>query len=817
MRKWSLVLAVLISFSGPALLAANGYKLVAWNDLGMHCTDGVDYSVFGVLPPYNTVNVQLIDPAGKLVRSPAGIPVTYEAVADASGSINTTSAGKTNFWSYVNALFGATLAPDTGLTGSLMPGASNTPRSTRFDANRAWFTAEGVPVTPYDDRGVKNYYPMMRFTARDANGVVLATTDVVLPVSDEMDCRTCHASGGSPAARPAIGWAWDANAGRDVKLNVLAIHDQHQATNAKYRDALAAQHYDAAGLRATSLGGTPILCARCHPSNALAGLGIKTIQPLTAAIHSRHSDTVDPANGLTLESAANRGSCYRCHPGAETKCLRGAMGAAVGSDASYAMQCQSCHGAMSDVGAASRNGWLQEPMCQNCHTGTATSNAGEIRYTNAFSSPGVLRGAPNATFATNPNAPAAGLSLYRFSVGHGSLQCEACHGSTHAELKSTEANDNVQSIRMQGHTGMLAECDACHATMPSTTSGGPHGLHSLGASWVDRHGDIAENSRDSCRACHGADYRGTVLSRALGTRTLSTRFGTKNFWRGFQVGCYTCHDGPSSESATRNRAPSASDGSAATAGATPVTFALHATDPDFNTLALRVVSQPEHGRAGISGTTATYIPDTGFTGSDAFTFAANDGSTDSNLATVTVNVGAGPPAAQITVTKSGSGSGLVTSSPSSINCGATCSGTFAAGSTVTLFAQPDHDARFDGWTGPCFGTGPCVFTTNGNATVVALFTYVPATYTLTVSLNGSGRGVVKSTPEGIDCGEKCATTFSLGTTVILTATPDSSAVFSGWSGACTGTGTCAVSMTQQRNATATFTQSNKGKRRATGR
>ncbi|HEX7679127.1 MAG TPA: cytochrome C, partial [Thermoanaerobaculia bacterium] len=127
MRKWALTVVLVALFPG-ALLAANGYKLVAWNDLGMHCTDGVDYSVFGVLPPYNTVNVQLIDPAGKLVRNASGITVTYEAIADTNGSINTTSVGKTNFWTYINALFGVTLPPDNGLAGSLMPGAANTPR-----------------------------------------------------------------------------------------------------------------------------------------------------------------------------------------------------------------------------------------------------------------------------------------------------------------------------------------------------------------------------------------------------------------------------------------------------------------------------------------------------------------------------------------------------------------------------------------------------------------------------------------------------------------------------------------------------------------
>lgn len=811
MRSLGCVLTlVLLCVAGP-LEAAAGYKLIAWNDLGMHCTDGVDYSVFGVLPPYNTVNVQLIDGAGRLVRNPNGITVTYRAIADTRGSLNTTSVGKTNFWSYVSSLFGASILPDAGLAGSMMPGPANTERAAPFNATRVWFEAVGVPITPFDDNGAKNYYPMMRFTARDAGGTVLATTDVVLPVSDEMDCRTCHASGGAPAARPAIGWAWDPDVTKDVKLNVLAIHDQHQASNLRYRDALQAQGYASEGLRATALSTKPILCARCHSSNALPGLGITAIQPLTTAIHSRHSDSVDPVNGLTLESTANRGACYRCHPGAETKCLRGAMGAAVQGDGTFAMQCQSCHGSMSDVGAPQRIGWLQEPACQNCHTGTATSNAGQIRFTSAFASPGVLRGGANNTFATSPDAPAQGLSLYRFSTGHGGLQCEACHGSTHAEYPSTEANDNVQSNRLQGHAGTLAECEACHASVPSTITGGPHGLHPVGSSWVSRHGDVAEHGSDACRACHGTDYRGTVLSRALGTRHLSTELGTRDFWRGFQIGCYACHDGPGSESRTRNRAPVASDGSASTSAATAVSMTVRAVDADVNPLVFRVVSQPAHGRAGIAGTSATYIPDAGFSGDDTFTFAVWDGWIDSNLATVTVSVATAPLQARVTLAKAGSGSGVITSTPAAINCGATCTAMLPVGTALTLGAAPDPDSRFDGWSGPCSGTGPCTVTVSGDTQVTASFTYVPATYAVTVTKSGTGRGVVKSAPAGIDCGSGCTAGFPLGTAVTLTATPESTATFAGWGGACTGTAPCVVAMTRPQAVSAIFT--NKGGRR----
>jgi hypothetical protein len=359
-------------------------------------------------------------------------------------------------------------------------------------------------------------------------------------------------------------------------------------------------------------------------------------------MHAGHAQVIDPATGMSLDASANRTACYTCHPGSETRCLRGAMGNAVASDGSLAMQCQSCHGTMSAVGAADREGWLEEPVCQSCHTGTATTNNGLIRYTSVFDPSGAPRQAIDATFATDPDTPATGVSLYRFSTGHGDLQCSACHGSTHAIFPSSHANDNVQSLALQGHVGGLADCTACHSTPPNTVSGGPHGMHPIGGRWVEEHGDVAEDHPEQCRACHGTDYRGTVLSRALGDRVISADdFGVQNFWRGFQIGCYTCHDGPHDDDHSSNHAPAVADTSASTAQGEPVTIALSASDPDGDPLSLRIVSQPANGTTGLSGAVATYYPGQAFAGSDSFTFAAWDGSTQSNLGVATIAVAGG--------------------------------------------------------------------------------------------------------------------------------------------------------------------------------
>jgi hypothetical protein len=607
----------------------------------MHCLDA-DFSVFSILPPFNEVHVQVIDSQGHLVTTPApGSYAVYLAVADGTGSINTTSYSKTNFWNYTLPLLGAFLPHDMGVAGYAMPGVANDPQRLAFDPKPGWFLAAGIPIIPKDDAGQKNFYPMMQVEYFDGTHTLLAQSSIVLPVSDEMDCRGCHASGSPSAAMPPSGWVYNPDAEKDYKLNILKLHDAKQANPNLYEQYLLTAKYQIAGLYAAATAGNPVFCDRCHLSNAVAPLGIPGIQgipQLTTSVHLAHAKVTDPVGLLTLDNENNRNACYNCHPGSQTRCLRGAMGNAVAANGTMAIQCQSCHGNMSAVGAATRQGWLQEPNCQSCHTGTATKNSGAIRYTSVFDTTGAVRQAADATYATNPDTPATGVSLFRFSKGHGGLQCEACHGATHAEYPTSQANDNIQSQNLQGHVGMLVECNTCHS-VPDTINGGPHGLHPTGQAWVNAHPDAVEaQGPGQCAACHGADYRGTVLAYSQADRTLSTEYGTKSFWRHFQISCYACHNGPNSDDRTRNRPPSVTNGMAVTTAGHPVSLTLAGTDPDRNPLTFRIVSQPANGTVAVSGATATFFPAAGFQGSDLFTFAAWDGFTNSNLGTIGVSV-----------------------------------------------------------------------------------------------------------------------------------------------------------------------------------
>ena len=631
-------MAVLLSLPLSARAGNGQWTVLGWNNLGMHCMDD-DYSVFSILPPFNTIDAQLIDAQGRLVQSNQGITMTYEAVADPDGSINMSSIGKSNFWDHSLDLFGLACAPETGLAGNRMPGPQNSPQPLTWDAGRKAFEGSGIPIIPIDDKGRRNTYPMMRLVARSSTGATLASSDIVLPVSSEMDCRACHASTAGPAAMPVAGWVNDANDRRDFRLNILRLHDERQAGNPIYASALATNQYQATGLYDTAMAGTAILCARCHSTEALSSAGIAGIPALTRAMHSRHAHVVAPSTGMTLESVANRSSCYQCHPGSATRCLRGAMGAAVAQDGTMEMQCQSCHGSMTQVGAATRTGWLDEPQCGNCHSGTATHNNGQIRYTSAFDLINALRQPVDATFSTNPDTPAAGKSLFRFSKGHGGLQCSACHGSTHAEFPSSHRNDNLQSQRLQGHVGVVAECTACHASMPQTVTGGPHGMHPIGQSWASGHGDGVEGRGvQQCAACHGADFRGTALSRAQATRTFSTELGSRTFSRGTKISCYGCHNGPGGEGPTSKAAPAvaAAKLQVPVNGAGKLALTARAVGAT-----VRITTQPMHGTVALTGLVATYRPDPGFAGPDFFVYLAGDagGFMESTTANVTVNVG----------------------------------------------------------------------------------------------------------------------------------------------------------------------------------
>lgn len=187
-------------------------------------------------------------------------------------------------------------------------------------------------------------------------------------------------------------------------------------------------------------------------------------------------------------------------------------------------------------------------------------------------------------------------------------------------------------------------------------------------------------------------------------------------------------------------------------------------------------------------------------GSYAFTVQVTDadGSVASQPYTLEVAGPAVPQQFTLNAASSGTGSGTITGN--GFACGASCSVLLDAGTPATLTATPAADSVFAGWGGDCAGTGGCSVTMDADAFVSALFD--KKQFTLTVARAGSGTGTVSG--GGIACGSTCATTQDIGTPVTLSATPDAGMVFSGWSGACTGTAACTVTLNANTSVTATF-------------
>ena len=161
----------------------------------------------------------------------------------------------------------------------------------------------------------------------------------------------------------------------------------------------------------------------------------------------------------------------------------------------------------------------------------------------------------------------------------------------------------------------------------------------------------------------------------------------------------------------------------------------------------------------------------------------------------------------LTVTKAGTGSGVVRSTDGLISCGADCSESYPEGTVVTLTAQPGKGSAFTSWSGDCSGTGiSCQVTMDAERAVTATFTASGGGGNiLRVSLTGTGSGSVTSKPAGISCPSDCTESYAAGTVVTLRAVARPGSMFAGWSGACTGAAvTCTVTMSGSRSVTARF-------------
>jgi List-Bact-rpt repeat protein len=154
----------------------------------------------------------------------------------------------------------------------------------------------------------------------------------------------------------------------------------------------------------------------------------------------------------------------------------------------------------------------------------------------------------------------------------------------------------------------------------------------------------------------------------------------------------------------------------------------------------------------------------------------------------------------LTVTLDGEGGGQVTSRPAGIDCGDDCDARFDDGTDVELLQQADDGSVFTGWSGAgCSGTGGCTVTMTRARTVTAAFGPAePTRFILTTSTAGGG----ELAPP---CAQGCP--YEEGSQVTLTATPageNNTVAWEGCTPATPGDTTCVVTMSENRDVTATF-------------
>jgi len=391
---------------------SSDYVAFAWNDLGMHCLNPT-YDELVILPPYNTVNVQVLKRGDPPMLVTSGISVKYRIV-DNSSSYGKRSYG--GFWDNFTALFGGTApAKDFGLTGTGLSGFM-----TLKDDH---YTAEGIPVVPVDDAGTWNPYQIIEVTVLDSDGNTLATTQATLPTSDEINCAKCHSGGVS------------------TFMDILQKHDNGTGTSLTMQK--------------------PVLCAKCHGSPALGQSGPGTSgKYLSQAIHGFH--------------ASKNAQCYDCHPGTVTMCSRSLAHMGSSGDGNCITCHGEIASIASGIESGSRIPWINEPRCASCHTGVSGVDTGTDLYRNSHGHGNLYcsacHGSPHAMFPSRE----ANDNYQPYQYQGGTIKtlgsCGVCHDNSRGEGSGGEFSE----VHGGSSPERKNACHVCHTSISTATASWPH-------------------------------------------------------------------------------------------------------------------------------------------------------------------------------------------------------------------------------------------------------------------------------------------------------------------------------------------------------
>jgi hypothetical protein len=151
----------------------------------------------------------------------------------------------------------------------------------------------------------------------------------------------------------------------------------------------------------------------------------------------------------------------------------------------------------------------------------------------------------------------------------------------------------------------------------------------------------------------------------------------------------------------------------------------------------------------------------------------------------------------LTVHKAGTGTGTVECEVFESGLAGPCAAKYPEGTELILYAIPNPGSKFVEWSGDCAGEEPCELWMEEAHTVTAEFALI-LEFKLTVTKTGTGTGTVTCD------GGACASSYAGGSKVTLAATAASGSSFAGFSGGCSGTGSCIVTIAVDTTVTATF-------------